>query len=217
MELEEIASLEKGITYEDQTSRLYAAILPKIEDVVVNIDNYSKLWQPEDDRLKRSEDAIASGHIVVEDYPDIDLTVVTVSPSGPALKEVHEVAIHNNTKCFTTALVHAGEKRYHVNYRYESSVDYQTKPLPHRRVDLRPLASSLTRLEENNGNSSTVWVYDDRMSFLTYMRLESRDEGAAFSFSRDRERVSQPSTLTPKEFIGHVTDFLRSNGIAASL
>jgi hypothetical protein len=149
-----IASQLTG-TYDDQCTRLYEELLERVLAIALDPDPYRDLWGEEDDHLTRSEAAIASGSIAVDERPELDLAVVSVGDAGLlgnahrfAANEyggVHPMAIHNATPC--VRILQVCGQQYTYTDRYETWVQYRTRRLP-RRVDLRPLAAELTASDD---------------------------------------------------------------------
>jgi len=120
----------------------YRAVLPLMPRLRDALEEHRDLWGPEDERLRKSEDAIATGRITIAEVPELDLAIVT----APHDLEPHEMAVHNATtrlRVLTRRGRHLG-----LRYRYESWILLQShRPLP--RVDLAGLAVRLTALEPN--------------------------------------------------------------------
>jgi hypothetical protein len=133
---------------------LYQAVLPELVELVTEPGRYEYLWEAEDEALSASEAAIAAGHVVLDDHPDLDLAIVVIDPAEPArvghrfgheqLGPIHPMAIHNATDCTRLLLIHGHDYRY-VD-RYETWVQVHTRTPP-QRTDLRPLATTLTDAE----------------------------------------------------------------------
>ena len=52
-----------------------AFALPRLLDIIDNLDEWSHLWADEDGHLEASLDAIQSGEVSLDEYPDVDLAV----------------------------------------------------------------------------------------------------------------------------------------------
>lgn len=136
------------------TAIIYEAILSQLINIVTDPASYRDLWDAEDDVLSASEDAITQGRINITEHPDIDLAVVEVDADQPArfghrfshmqIGPVHPMAIHNATDRARLLMMH--RHRYSYIDPYETWVQFHTRT-PAARVDLRPLADSLTASE----------------------------------------------------------------------
>jgi hypothetical protein len=160
--------------YDARTAVLYEELLVRLPDVCDRPERWRELWAAEDEILTASERAVASGSVVIEEVPDVDLAVVTVpdrSPSGGGhrfggqwVEGLHPMAVHNATE--RGAVLTVRGRRYELGYRYESWVQFRTRVV-RPRVDLVPLAERLTAAEEANG--ATVHWAAERVSALTPM------------------------------------------------
>jgi hypothetical protein len=147
----------------EKAAYLYDELLPRLPELVDNIDRYRDIWGEEDDQLTQSEAALAAGDVVITDHPEIDLAVVDVGPDAPTwwghrfagmrFHGIHPMALHRATDRFAILVMRG--RRYELTYRYETWVQYQSWR-PRLRVDLAPLAEILTALETND----TRWQAD---------------------------------------------------------
>lgn len=136
---------------DDATAYLYTELLGRLVDLVDHVDRFRAVWGAEDAALTESERAIESGAVSIVEYPDVDLAVVTVDDTVSDLSGtrfthqrfsgVHPMALHNATERSIVLVARGGS--YALTCRYEGWVQFCTRRIP-RRVDLRPLAASLT-------------------------------------------------------------------------
>lgn len=150
--------------YAEFCGRCYAEALPQLLDMLLRGDRYRDLWGDEDAELTRSEQALASGAITIDERRELDLAVVTAGVGwsrarghrfgGNEFEGVHPMALNNATSAVRLLLVHG--RRYRYTDRYETWVQYTSRTLPARR-DLRPLAERLTAAE----SGTVVWEADD--------------------------------------------------------
>ncbi|MGQ0431598.1 MAG: DUF6687 family protein [Microthrixaceae bacterium] len=140
--------------YGEATAHLYSEALGRLPELVDDIHRYHHLWADEDTQLTESEVAVASGLVGIEEHPDVDLAVVTVTGEerwsghrfgGRRYDGVHPMAIHNATPCTALLLVAGGQYRF--TYRYETWVQYRSRRLPSR-VDLTALAQELSAADD---------------------------------------------------------------------
>lgn len=149
--------------YDEFCARCYAEALPLVLPMLLHEARFREHWADEDDELDRSERALAGGTIVLTEHPDLDFAVATASAEwhparghrfgGREYLGVHPMALNNATACVRLLLAH--EHTYRYTDRYETWVQYASRPLPPRR-DLRPLADELTAIEA----SGAVWTSD---------------------------------------------------------
>ncbi len=132
-----------------------ADALDRFTDLLDHPRRYKAVWDEEDRALSESQAAINAGRVSFEEVPDLDLAVVTIDPAldlpgghrfgGNHEGGVHPMALHHATRCCRLLLLHG--ERYRYVDRYETWVQYRSRPLP-RRTDRAPLAAEL-------GGSST--------------------------------------------------------------
>lgn len=151
------------LKYPDMVTKLYTECIPIVLDVLDNVHSskWKKYWKPYDDILQLTLDAFANGMLKIEDFPEIDLTVVKMEKFIPSFSRM---VIHNNTKCFRTLVIN-GEGRYEIYYRYESNVRYQSAK-PGKRMNLLELADDLN-YEERKLNGNVIWEYNSNLGRLT--------------------------------------------------
>ncbi len=135
-------------------AHLYEAALPRLTDLVDDVDRYHDVWADEDAVLAECEEAVRSGGVRIEERPDVDLAVVHVERPGRWWghrffgrrdEGIHPMAVHNATE--RGALLVVGDGTYRFRYRYESWVTYRSRAV-RLRVDLAPLAQELTSLDD---------------------------------------------------------------------
>jgi hypothetical protein len=167
------ASIFTGL-HDETTAALYEEMLGRLPEMLAAPDRFRSLWQIEDEALDRGERAIAAGSVRIEEIAPLDLAVVTL-PEG---ETCHPVALHNATGCFALLLL-AGQT-YELRYRYESWVQYVSRP-PLPRVDLAPLAVALTTLDTG------PWTFDGVDAITPSLRRHDRGPSALTpSLVRDR-------------------------------
>jgi hypothetical protein len=125
----------------DPAGRLYRAILPRVAGLLADPDRYRMLWRPRWSRIEADIALLDAGDATVEDVPGADLALVrTPRPLDP-------MALHPRTPRMRILTALPDGTRT-VTYRYETWVDYASRPLPPR-VDLTPVAARLQAQERN--------------------------------------------------------------------
>ena len=150
-------------SYEQSCARLHLEVLPQVVGWLDDPDRCRSLWEDEDAQLDADRELMRSGRVGIEEVPDLDLSVVTLPPSatssgghrfgGMWSDRVHPLSLHAAIDGFAVLLVSDGHVE--LRYRYESWVQYQSRPV-RARVDLSGLADELTALEPGGG----TWVFD---------------------------------------------------------
>ena len=145
------------------TAELYRVVLSQLIELVTDPLPHRDLWAAEDEALSASEAALAEGRVVIDEDTDLDLAVVTVDGAEPErrghrfthvqLGPLHPMAVHNATERSRLLLIH-GPRFLYID-RYETWVQLRSRT-PALRVDLRPLAASLTASEAG----PTIWTAD---------------------------------------------------------
>jgi hypothetical protein len=172
--------------YPKLAARLYLELLPKLPEIITNLERFRLYWEREDALLDEAEAMIRKGTITIEEIPCLDLAIVTL-PEDVAVGKVHRFAQERRAACHPMALHGAigsfrvllvQGRRYELQYRYESWVQYMSRrPLP--RIDLNPLTQ---RLSEEEGGAGR-WVFDGVDEIAPRMRLVGAEESR---WSEDR-------------------------------
>ncbi len=146
---------------------LYTELLERLPELCDRLESFRDLWAAEDATLSASEAALTSGSVTITDVPDLDLAVVEVAESAPDggghrfggqwVSGLHPIALHGATE--RGALLTMRGSHYELAYRYESWVQFRTRPV-RARVDLGPLAERLNDAEADAGGECT-WVAAD--------------------------------------------------------
>ncbi len=176
---------------EDRIGALYRESLARMPELLEHVEHYADLWSAEDAILQRSEEAVASGAVAIEEVPELDLAVVHVSADAPVegghrfagfwANGLHPMAVCNATD--RLGLLSARGSSYEFCYRYESWVQYRSRR-PHPRVDLHPLAAELTELEP----AGSRWEFEGADFLIPRLFLVGATE-SALSLSEFREHL----------------------------
>ena len=146
-------------------ARQYELVLPHVEDVLKNTNNYESLWRESWSRIKRALDSFAGGSSRVEEFPDAKLSLVTLAS---AVFGSHGFDPNKHAPPFTAISHHAhGELfliatpldngwTYRIDYPYYSWAETVVRPKVMRR-DLSGLMNQLNELEKG---SSGTWQLD---------------------------------------------------------
>lgn len=142
---------------------LYTELLGLLPELCAHPSRFRALWAEEDAALRASDAALASGDVTIDEVADLDLAVVTVPEHAPHggghrfghawVSGLHPMAVHNATDR-TTVLTVRG-RRYTVEQRYETWVQFRSRPV-RPRVDLVPLVALLSAAEAEAGPGGSV-------------------------------------------------------------
>jgi hypothetical protein len=130
-------------SYADQCGRLYSALLELLPEIMNSPAKFEKHWITPEARLRQAEDWIKSGKVGLREDSDLDLAVFDL-PDGITEDMLPAEARHRATK--RMAILLRGPKRFVFYYRYETWVQFVSRPF-RPRVDLRPLAKLMTERE----------------------------------------------------------------------
>ena len=144
--------------YDQACALLYDEVLGRLPELIDHPDRYRPLWAEEDAVLDDDERWLAAGGAVVEEVPELDLSVVTLAEGhrssgghrfgGMWSGRVHPIALHAHVGGH--ALLLGQGDRWELRYRYESWVQFVSRPV-RPRVDLDDAAAELTALEPDGG------------------------------------------------------------------
>ncbi|MBU6452518.1 MAG: hypothetical protein KGS72_12105 [Cyanobacteria bacterium REEB67] len=168
--------------YPEVTAILYEELLVRLPNVIEKIDNLKRYWEEEDHFLTLSEAALDEGVVTIEECTDLDLAIVTVKRDdyphaarvlGPSWVSniIHPMAVHNRTERMKILLVKG--RRYELYYRYETWVDYVSRPLI-RRIDLSDLAAQLSALEKGAAH----WQFNGNDEIISRLKLVGAETSA---------------------------------------
>jgi len=168
--------------------------LPALLD---DIAGNQKYWEEEFAHLQASEKAIADGHVVIDEVPELELAIVRIPEDMPVRtvrryltrwqRSAHPFAVHNITAC--TRLVWLKGESIEFQYRYESWIQLASRR-PAQRIDLSGLARQLGDLESGGGE----WVF----------------EGVNEVAPRLRHQGSCRSSITAEIFMERLVNWLRT-------
>jgi hypothetical protein len=165
----------------------FRVMLPLVADMLDNPRIADLYWIGEYSDLIHDGAMLNSGAVQIEEYPDLDLSVME-TPLW-----LHDLVRFSALSCFRLLTVRS-ENTFVLEYRRESGVRYQSRrPLP--RLDLRPLGVRLNLFERNSGQ----W------------RAEPVDSAAPRLFFDNGEDRPSPSALDAETVIDEARDYFRVN------
>lgn len=186
----ELSPLNQGVfarPYPEVTAILYEELLMRLPKIIQKIDNLRRYWQDEDDFLTLTETAFENGTIKLQEYPDVDLAVVHIEDRRfpPVRREqsaswissvLHPMAVHNMTDCMRILIIR--ENRYEFYFRYETWVDFVSRPL-RPRLNMTEFARFL-----NSREKRTSWHFNGIDELIARLSMaeghESRIDASQF-------------------------------------
>ncbi len=177
---------------------LYRAALDLLPGWLEDPDSCRSLWEAEDAELEAGLAALASGAVTVEEWPDLDLAVVTLPQGdrssghrfvGRSFTGLHPMALHRRTDRTTIVTLDPAGGRHQVTSRYEGWVQFRSRPV-RPRVDLRPLAARLNQAEAGGA----CWQADGPSDITPQLRIDT---------------AGPASSQDPADLLAAVMDHLR--------
>lgn len=145
----------------DDEAQSYVLALPHVEDVIAHTDKYEELWRDQWQRIETALDSFAKGASRVEEFTDVDLSLVTLAREmfgangfDPARDAAPFTAIskYANGTLFLIATQLNGGWAYRLDYPYYSWAETVVRPQVRRR-DLKLLLERLNELETSTAGS----------------------------------------------------------------
>jgi hypothetical protein len=190
----------------DDEAEQYVLALPHVEDVIRNTDKYEELWRDHWSRIETALDSFAKGASTVEEFTDVDLSLVTLArdifgPNGfdPARDAAPFTAFSRRAKgtlfLITTQL--NGGWAYRLDYPYYSWAETVVRPA----VERRDLSLLLERLNELETNTNGRWA-DDSSELASAAKFQSAGR-------------LQSSEIPPDEVVSQIRQIFAESPAAA--
>jgi len=160
----------------------YRRALELLPDLVGHPDRHAPLWEEQDARLTKSEEALRAGRVRITEVPRLDLAVVDVDEGGGPTAGLHPIALHNRTGC--TRILVLAPPHFRMYFRYETWVRLVSRKVPPR-VDLTGVAEELEAAEPGPGR----WRFNGVRA--TVARLEPDGSGSELAPELVRQRVER--------------------------
>jgi hypothetical protein len=148
-----------------------------VDGLLADPGRHRLLWAPEWARITADIDLLDAGGATIAERDDSDLAIVR------APRPLHRMAVHPRTGRMRV-MTATPEGTVTVAHRYETWVDYASRPLSPR-VDLTPLAARLQSLELNRGR----WLFEGVGAITPRLMLAGAD-GTPAPSSLPAERVA---------------------------
>ena len=181
----------------DDDARAYELVLPEIERLLTNINNYEPLWREGWNNVAAAIESFEQGNSSVKEYAGVSL--ITLAPElfdgvgfSPIKHSAPYTAISKYAKSelFLIAIPTTGGWFYRLDYPYYSWAETVVRP----QIKRRDLTAALELLNSQEGNQAGRWKTDDRemtsavkfldeRATLAPSRLEPEDVVDVFSIS----------------------------------
>jgi hypothetical protein len=185
----------------EQIAGLYTHMLQLLPELLADIPGNKRFWEDEFAHLLESEEAVASGRVVIDEVPELDLAIVHIPEDMPVRtvrryltrwqRSVHPFAVHNTTQC--SRLVWIKGESVEAQYRYESWLQFVSWR-PANRVDLAGLALQLDEIETASGS----WIFEGVNEVAPRLMLQG----------------SCRSSIASEDFVARLASWLRSQPVA---
>ena len=193
-----LAGLLAGAEVDDD-ARAYDLVLPEVERLLTNINEYEPLWREGWTGVAGAIESFERGKSTVTEYADAKISLVTLAPElfdgvgfSPTRHSAPYTAISKFARgeLFLIAIPTDSGWFYRLDYPYYSWAETVVRP----RVPRRDLTGALQLLNDNESNHDGHWLTDDREMTSAVKFLNSN-------------RTLAPSRLEPNA----VTDVLRNS------
>lgn len=151
----------------DDDARAYELVLPEVERLLTNIDDYESLWREGWNSVAAAIESFERGNSSVTEYSDSGISLVTLAPElfdgagfSPTRHAAPYTAISKFAKgeLFLIAIPTAGGWFYRLDYPYYSWAETVVRPS----IQRRDLTNALELLNGKEGNRDGRWQIDNR-------------------------------------------------------
>lgn len=158
----------------DDEARTYDLVLPEVERLLTNIDDYESLWREDWDRLAAAIESFERGKSLVTQYSNISLVTLAreLFNGGAPFTAISKYA---HGELFVIAIPSAAGWFYRLDYPYYSWAETVVRP----RIARRDLSGALQLLNSKEGNLDGRGQMDDREMTSAVKFLDSGRELAA--------------------------------------
>ena len=183
----------------DDDARAYDLVLPDVERLLTNINDYESLWREGWEKVVAAVESFDRGKSSVTEYPDSRISVVMLAPElfegagfSPTKHSAPYTAVSKFAKgeLFLVAIPTSGGWFYRLDYPYYSWAETVVRP----RIERRDLTEALQLLNAKEVNRDGRWQTDDREMTSAVKFLEA---GGTLGVSR----------LAPNEVVEVFTGF----------
>ena len=174
----------------DDDARAYELVLPEVERLLINIDDYESLWREGWNSVAAAIESFERGNSSVTEYSDSGISLVTLAPElfdgagfSPTRHAAPYTAISKFAKgeLFLIAIPTAGGWFYRLDYPYYSWAETVVRPS----IQRRDLTNALELLNGKEGNRDGRWQIDNR-EMTSAVKFLSKGTLAASRLEPDR-------------------------------
>jgi hypothetical protein len=150
----------------DDDARAYELVLPRVEDLLTNINDYESLWREGWNSVAAAIESFEQGKSRVTEYSDGKISLITLAPElfdgagfSPTSHSAPYTAISKFSKgeLFLIAIPTSGGWFYRIDYPYYSWAETVVRP----RIEHRDLSNALKLLNDKEANRDGSWQTDN--------------------------------------------------------
>ena len=173
----------------DDDARAYELVLPEVERLITNINDYEGLWRDGWARIAKAVESFEAGTSKVTELPDNQISLVILAPeifSGSGFNPTRHAAPYTAISRYARGMLYViaipagGGWFYRIDYPYYSWAETIVRPTVHR----RDFTDALRRLNDTERNAGS-WQLDNREMTSAVKFLDETGSLAASSYSPD--------------------------------
>ncbi|HEX6717836.1 MAG TPA: DUF6687 family protein [Pyrinomonadaceae bacterium] len=151
----------------DDDARAYELVLPEVEHLLTNINNFEPLWREGWDSVRAALESFERGESAVTEYPESKISLITLAPKlfdgagfSPTRHSAPYTAISKfaKGKFFLIAIPTNAGWFYRLDYPYYSWAETVVRP----HVERCDLTTALQLLNNTESNREGHWQTDHR-------------------------------------------------------
>jgi len=151
----------------DDDARAYELVLPRVEHLLTNINDYESLWREGWNSVAAAIESFEQGKSRVTEYSDAKISLIALAPElfdgagfSPTRHSAPYTAISKFAKgeIFLIAIPASDGWFYRIDYPYYSWAETVVRP----RIERRDLSGVLTLLNDKESNRGGRWQTDNR-------------------------------------------------------
>ena len=173
----------------DDDARAYELVMPEVERLITNINDYEDLWRDGWERIAKAVESFEAGASKVTELPENQVSLITLAPeifSGRGFNPTRHAAPYTAISRYARGLLYViaipagGGWFYRIDYPYYSWAETVVRPTVHR----RDFTDALRRLNDTERNAGR-WQLDNREMTSAVKFLDEAGSLAASSYSPD--------------------------------
>ena len=170
----------------DDDARAYELVLPRVEHLLTNINDYESLWREGWNNVAAAIESFEQGKSRVTEYSDGKISLITLAPElfdgagfSPTRHSAPYTAISKFAKgeLFLIAIPTNGGWFYRIDYPYYSWAETVVRP----RIERRDLSGVLKLLNDKEGNRDGTWQTDNREMTSAVKFLDNAQNVGSFA------------------------------------